>query len=137
MKPSIVPADFVDTCWEEVAPMLEKATDRSGGRYNIEDVYEKIVNETAQLWVMLNGEKIVAAFVTEITTYGQKKMLTVHFAGGSRMKEWLQKIDEIFRDWAIDNQCSGIELTGRKGWVKALGSLGWEPSFVVVEKSYE
>ena len=83
MKAALVPAGLVDTCWDEVAPMLERATDRSGGRYSIEE------------------------------------------------------IDSIFRKWALDNGCSGIELTGRKGWVKALEGLGWKPSFVVVEKSYE
>ena len=85
MQAALVPADLVDTCWEEVAPMLERATDRSGGRYSIEDVYNKIINEVAQLWVAIEEKDIVAAFVTEITTYGQKRMLTVHFAGGSKM----------------------------------------------------
>jgi|TARA_Y100001951_G_C11162351_1_gene195484 hypothetical protein len=137
VKAALVPAGLVDTCWDEVAPMLERATDRSGGRYSIEDVYNKIVNEIAHLWVALEGKEIVAAFVTEITAYGQKKMLTVQFAGGSKMIEWVGEIDSIFRRWALDNGCSGVELTGRKGWVKALEGLGWKPSFVVVEKSYE
>jgi hypothetical protein len=117
--------------------MLKKATDRSGGRYNLGDVYDKIVNEIAQLWVAMEENEIVAAFMTEITVYGQKKMLTVHFAGGSKMIEWLPEMDSIFRRWALDNDCSGVELTGRKGWVKALEGLGWKPSFVIVEKSYE
>ena len=136
MRASLVPADLVGTCWDEVAPMLEKATDRSGGRYNIVDVYDKLTNDIAQLWVAMEENEIVAAFVTEITAYGQKKMLTVHFAGGSKMMEWLDEIDSIFRRWALDNGCSGVELTGRKGWVKALEGVGWKPSFVIVEKSY-
>ena len=119
--------------------MLEKATERSGGRYTLDDVYRKIVNEVVQLWVAMEDEshEISAAFVTEITSYGQKKMLTIHFAGGSKMLEWLEEMDSLFHTWAVDHDCAGVELTGRKGWIKALEDLGWRSSFVVVEKSYE
>ena len=41
---------------------------------------------------------------------------------------------EILENWALDNECEAMELTGRKGWVKKLALQEWKQEFVVVRK---
>jgi hypothetical protein len=39
--------------------------------------------------------------------------------------------------WAIDQGCEGMTLTGRKGWVKALQNNGWKPQqLILLEKRF-
>tara|TARA_R110002072_G_scaffold59447_3_gene151311 strand:- start:77 stop:499 length:423 start_codon:yes stop_codon:yes gene_type:complete len=127
---------FYDENWEEVSGHLQSPVEQSGGRYRLEDVFHSIYNGDYHLWIVLD-EKIVAAAVTGFTDYPRKRMLTCHFLGGSRMDEWVEDMDVIFEKWARDHGASGIELTGRKGWGRALDKLGWKQSFFVTEKNYE
>jgi len=46
------------------------------------------------------------------------------------MEEALRTLE----NWAVDNNCTGMEITGRRGWVKKLKLHKWEEEFVVVKK---
>ena len=136
MKVSIVPPDRVADCWEEVAPLLQPAVDRSGGRFLIEDVYHLLAIGENQLWVIFEEGKIVACCTTAFTEYPQKRMLTGQFLGGNNLKDWAPKLEQVLERWGRDHGCAGIELTGRKGWVRVLGKLGWDLTFYITEKNY-
>lgn len=143
MKISLVLPDdlksFHDENWEEVSLHLQSPVEQSGGRYTLEDVFHCIYKGEYHLWIVFDSDKlnIIAAAVTGFTDYPRKRMLTGHFLGGSRMDEWVEEMDTIFERWARDHGAKGIELTGRKGWGKALDKLGWKKSFFVTEKNYE
>ena len=47
----MVPSQYVDTCWEKIAPFLEKAADYTYGRYTVDDIYDSITDYDYQLWV--------------------------------------------------------------------------------------
>ena len=136
MNVSIVPPDRISECWEEVAPLLKPAVDRSGGRFLIEDVYHLLRNGKCQLWVIFEEGVIVACCTTSFTEYPQKRMLTGQFLGGKHLSYWATKLDHVLESWGRDNGCAGIELTGRRGWVRVLKKLGWDLSFYITEKSY-
>jgi N-acyl-L-homoserine lactone synthetase len=39
--------------------------------------------------------------------------------------------------WAKNQGCEGMTLTGRKGWVKALKDNGWKPhQLILLEKRF-
>jgi hypothetical protein len=40
----------------------------------------------------------------------------------------------VLENWAVDNECTAMEITGRRGWVKKLKLHEWEEEFVVVKK---
>jgi len=44
---------------------------------------------------------------------------------------------ETLERWAMDNNCDGMEMTGRKGFEKILGPYGWTPEYTVFEKMFE
>ena len=136
MKVSIVPPERVHECWDEVAPLLQPAVDRSGGRFLMEDVYHLVATGENHLWVVFEDGVIVACCTTAFTEYPRKRMLTGQFLGGSQMTEWVPKLDAVLQQWGTDHGCSGIELTGRKGWLRVLDKIGWDITFYIMEKSY-
>ena len=137
MKISLVPPQCVDDVWEIVEPFLRKSTNMSGGRWTTDDVLASVKTNHFHLWVAIDGNDIVAAATTSFTDYPQKRMLTGQFLGGTHLKEWVGLLDDMLRKWGHDQNCAGIELTGRNGWARALKALDWSPKFTVMEKSYE
>lgn len=136
MNISIVPPDRVAECWEEVAPLLQPAIDRSGGRFLIQDVYHLIRTGDNHLWVMFEDGIIVACCTTTFTQYPRKRMLTGQFLGGKKLSQWAYNLDIVLEKWGRDNGCDGIELTGRRGWVRVLDKLGWSLTYYITEKNY-
>lgn len=137
MKVSIVPYDRVAECWDEVAPLLKPAVEQSLGRFTLEDVYHLVVTQESHLWVVLDEDEIIATCTTTFTQYPRKRMLTGQFLGGTRLREWVKDLDEMLQRWGRDHGCAGIELTGRRGWVRALRDIGWNATFFITEKGYE
>lgn len=125
--------------WEEISIHLVSPIQQSGGRFTLEDVFHSIAIGDYHLWVAIDEEiaEVVAVCVTGFTLYPRQRMLTCHFLGGSRMDEWLEEMDTILEKWGRQHGAKGIELTGRKGWGRALEPLGWKTTFFITEKSYE
>ena len=120
---SPVPIEKVDELWNICKRLLIKATDRSGGRETILSLYPKIVAGTLTLWIMMVDNKIIASATTEVTGY---QNLNVSFLGGSDMNTWLPEFIKQLKEYGNHNNCSRIELFGRKGWLRELKSFGFK-----------
>jgi hypothetical protein len=117
--------------------LLKPAVEQSLGRFTLEDVYHLVVTQESHLWVVLDEDEIIATCTTTFTQYPRKRMLTGQFLGGTRLMEWMGDLDEMLQRWGMDHGCAGIELTGRRGWVRALRDIGWNATFFITEKGYE
>lgn len=129
----IIPPDQVSDIWPVVEPLLAPAVDRGGGRMSMNTVRQSLTNGTHLLWVAHEGNDILAAFITRVAQYPLRRMLVVESLGGRDLGEWVEKVNQTLLRFASDNGCSGIELYGRPGWVKALKPYGWKHSMVVCE----
>jgi hypothetical protein len=102
---------------------LQAALDASPLRtHTLEHVRLGIHHGTAQLWPGPNS-----ALVTEMTTYPTGlKTLSIWLAGGN--------LDEILDTyWAIEKfaekqDCSAVEVKGRRGWAPVMKQLGFGPA---------
>lgn len=70
--------------------------------------------------------------VTEIVVYPRKKVFHVFLAGGTLQE--LIDFHEPAIEWAKAQGCSGMTLSGRFGWEKALASSGWSKKFTMLER---
>lgn len=149
VKISIVPPDHVDHVWGQVMPLLKSATDHSSGRYTVGSVYELIAGGHCHLWIgfelgipgPLEGHhdgavprrdvlpggrlKIIGAATSVFTIYPGGRWLTAQFLGSSDM-ERCRDFLPIFERWGRDNECKGVEFSGRLGWGRALRKDGYE-----------
>lgn len=126
LKISLVPLFAIEREWERVSDMLKRATDQSEGRYDIEDVRERLLSGEFQLWIIFDRQlQIVAAITSTFTHYPRCKSLSGQFLGGDRLDEWKDEFCEIFDNWGRDNGCKFSELSGRAGWSRVLSPNGY------------
>ena len=108
---------------------IEAALEYGGGTHYYEDIAEGVTSGVLQLWPAERG-----CWVTEVTQYPRKKVLHVFLAAG----ELDQIIDmhESVVQWAIEQGCESLTMTGRKGWGKPLKNSGWKSQLVLYEKRF-
>ena len=94
---SMVPKQYVDTCWDKVEGYLEKAAYYTHGRYTVDDIRTSITDYDHDLWVAFDEDSIKAAVVTNIVVYPKRKLLCMSFCGGENMKEWLDPVLALLR----------------------------------------
>lgn len=128
MKFYPVPTDIVHMIWPRVEPLIATVAEMAG-IYTAHEILDRLLNRTAQLWVAVNGEKIVMACVTEILNY-RRKECNILICSGSRRKNWIGFL-EVIKDWARDQGCQAMTLTGRKGWQRVLRD--WKMTAVELE----
>jgi len=112
-----VPSEDVEFIWSQVAPLLEKALDET---YNIEDILYGLANDRMQLFISWNNNKVESAVVTEIARYPNSKVLRYFLAGGTNLDNWLEQIQIVIQKFAKKQNCTHLEVAGRKGWVRKL-----------------
>jgi hypothetical protein len=130
---SMVPPQYVDTCWKEIEPYMEKAAEYTYGRYTSDDIYDSLKEYDHQLWVAFDGGKIKGAVVTNIITYPKRKILCMSFCGGVELKDWKGPMLELLKKFAKDVGCDGIEATARRGWAKVFENDGYKGHWVTFE----
>jgi hypothetical protein len=130
---SMVPPQYVDTCWKTIEPYMEKAAEYTYGRYTSDDIYDSLKEYDHHLWVAFDGDKIKGAVVTNIITYPRRKVLCMSFCGGTELKNWKDPMLELLRQFAKDVGCDGIEATARRGWAKVFENDGYKGHWVTFE----
>lgn len=129
---AICPKDELGKFWPIAARLLSKAVDRCEGRQTVEDTFKLVASGDCHLWLMAIDGRIVAAGVTEARAYPSRRILNVLFVGGSRMELWLQIFIDHLKRFAAHNNCDGIEMIGRKGWLKTLDRFGFRDQKAVL-----
>jgi hypothetical protein len=104
--------EFADA-WIRAEPLLQPALDLAGVAFDLTDVFSAVASMDAQLWVDTKS-----AAVTRIEEYPRTRACRIWLAGGDL--DELQDVEREIVDWAKTIGCSGVEIYGRRGWLKAL-----------------
>jgi len=132
LKAGIVDIKDIQYVWPKVEPMLDKVCHRSQGELLAKDYLPYIMDGDMQLWLGLDEDKIFISMVTQFIYYPQKKILRVIAIAGEKFLEAHEKFNDMFESFAITNDCSALELWGRKGWKKMLPD--WDSKYIVFTK---
>ncbi len=103
------------------------------GAFTAEDIHQLILDKQMQLWGVHDGD-LKAVFITQVVEYIRIKRLRLVLIGGHEMDGWEQIVSESMDKFAKENGCSGIELWGRKGWLKRLAKYGYQEYETVIIK---
>tara|TARA_R100001244_G_scaffold57877_1_gene48956 strand:+ start:871 stop:1419 length:549 start_codon:yes stop_codon:yes gene_type:complete len=138
IQASVVPPEYIRHIYPKVEGFLDRLVPTTNGRFEKIDLLHDMLTGRENLWVVVeeedNEENIIGIVITEVMHYPRKRMLAIQYCSGDRLDEWMDNTLEILENWALDNDCEGMELTGRKGWVKKLKLQQWKEEFVVVKK---
>lgn len=130
---SLVPTQYINTCWGKVEPFMEKAAVYTYGRYTSDDIYDCVKDGSHQLWVAYEDSKFKGAVVTNVACYPKRKLLAMAFCGGYNLSEWKAPMLAILQSYAKNVGCDGIESTARRGWAKIFKSDGYKQHWVTFE----
>lgn len=133
MEVTLIPPEGVVPMWPKVRPFLSKTIKYTHGRYETDDILVAIYNNEQQLWVAFDEEGIKGVAVTSICAYPRKSALVIVFCAGTKMVEWVGLLQDTLRRFALDNNCSAIEASGRKGWSRFMRKRGVSPLWYSIE----
>lgn len=122
----------IDLVWPVVLPMLQRAIDLNDGDFDGNHVFERLMEDTMQLFIGYNTDDIIYAAVTELIPYQHNKALRIVLMGGKQINSWVDT--KIFEKFGRLEGCNRIEIVGRKGWVKKLISRGYKQTHYIVTK---
>lgn len=118
MQVTMVPKEHVQAVWAQVEGYLDGAAEYTHGRYEVEDIYDAIMDYDHILWIAFDDSGIKGAVVTNFMHYPKKKYLVMTFCGGVELEKWKPAMLKLLQHFAFDTQCNGVEATARPGWAK-------------------
>ena len=126
-----VPKVFVDAVWADVVRVLKKSVDTANGKFDMQDIYNGIKDDSYVLWIVLDDDQVIAAITSRIEQYpGPHRALALDWIGGTRMAEWLPLAHRAMIAYAKDHECTHLEGFGRKAWGRWLEKYGWQPEYI-------
>ena len=131
MKAHLLDPDDVECVWDQVEPILARAVSRSEGELKTNDILNFVIEGDMQLWIVAENKEIIAALVTQIITYPQKRILRLVSLAGEDFNKFKHFLDMV-QSFAIQKGCTALELWGRKGWKKLLPE--WNSKYIVYTK---
>ena len=131
MRAHLLEPEDVAYVWEEVVPLLARVAPHTEGELEPDDYIEPLTHGDMQLWVVVENKHVKAALVTQIVPYPQKKVLRLISLAGEDFQE-IKDFLEMVEVFALKNECSALEMWGRKGWKKLLSD--WKDSYIVYTK---
>lgn len=130
---TLVPDDRILGAWHIAAPFMERAAEFTYGRFDVDDIFDAVLNNNHHLWLAFNDNGVKGALVTAIKQYPKKRMLDLAFIGGEDGHSWKDQMLDIMQRWAFDNSCDGIEASARLGWQKIFKDDGYRPLWQTFE----
>jgi hypothetical protein len=135
----LIPAEDVPRVWGLVEPHLAKAFALSP-KITSDSALEACMNERSQLWLIwapedlaANGERgvVLGGVLTDLCVYeSDLKACRVIGCGGVEFERWGRKALEMIEKWALWEECTVVEMIGRKGWGRVF------PDYAPVETTY-
>jgi hypothetical protein len=112
--------------WKEIAGMLRRATVRTNGCFEPEDVLAQICGGRCTMLFVERGSALQAVAVTEIRDFPRKRVLDVGFIGGQAGSDtgvavWAPLLTEHLNTMARAVGATLLSGCGRIGWARVAG----------------
>jgi hypothetical protein len=82
----------------------------------------ELIPEYHLLWVVLDGDELLAAATARLTEDGRCE---VPLIGGRDFKRWLKPLDDVIGAAAAEAGATRMTAFGRRGWARELQRHGW------------
>ena len=139
MKLVNIPSSNLDDVWNLVKKDISEALSYSGNHTDAQFVYDTLKEDKMQLWVVWDKdkpttlEKYYGVVVTEIVKRKLIQSCNIFIVTGRHRQQW-QHLISVLEDFAIENNCTNMELIARKGWKRIMEQFDYKQTHVVLEK---
>jgi len=134
-----IPSSNLDDVWSLVKKDISEALSYSGNHTDSDFVYDTLKEDKMQLWVVWDKdkpttlEKYYGVVVTEIVKRKLIQSCNIFIVTGRHRQQW-QHLISVLEDFAIENNCTNMELIARKGWKRIMEQFDYKQTHVVLEK---
>ena len=104
-----------------------------GQHYRMGDWLEACLAGKTLIWVYYENDKPTGLIFADMITFPLAKVFRFQLLLDVPIKEIISRLPE-FDDFAIRNQCTRMEVSGRKGWLRILKEEGYEEEYATVSK---
>ncbi len=112
-------------------PMIRSAVSRCGD-WTEAGIIAGLRKGDFLLWLAISGTDIDAAAVTELLqSEATGRYCNIILCGGRRLGNWAH-LKSAIEQYAIDEQCARIRLSGRRGWARAFQD--YRQPYITLEK---
>lgn len=106
--------------WPEIAPLVEKACEWSGGSFTPEGVVDGMGTGELLMLSMIEGGRIVSIMVATVGVFRSGlKVFECLLVGGRDMKSWMP-FEHYMDEYARELGCARVRCIGRKPLLKML-----------------
>jgi hypothetical protein len=119
----IPPVGEILSRWAEIEPLLRRATERTHGCYEPEDVLAMVFASRATMLLIEDqeGGDLLVVVATEVRQHARKRSIDVNFIGGrlsndSGLREWAPMLVERLEEMARQVGATLVTGVGRIGW---------------------
>jgi IS1 family transposase len=134
-----IPSSNLDDVWSLVKKDIAEALSYSGNHTDAQFVYDCVKENKMQLWVVWDKDKkttidkYYGVVVTEIVKRKLIQSCNIFIVTGRQRQKW-QHLISVLEDFAIENNCTNMELIARKGWKRIMEQFDYKQTHVVLEK---
>ena len=134
-----IPSSNLDDVWSLVKKDIAEALSYSGNHTDAQFVYDCVKANKMQLWVVWDKdkpttlEKYYGVVVTEIVKRKLIQSCNIFIVTGRHRQQW-QHLISVLEDFAIENNCTNMELIARQGWKRIMEQFDYKQTHVVLEK---
>jgi len=134
-----IPSSNLDDVWNLVNKDISDALSYSGNHTDAQFVYDCVKENKMQLWVVWDKDKpttidkYYGVVVTEIIKRKLKQSCNIFIVTGKHRQRW-QHLVKVLEDFALENNCTSMELFARKGWQRIMEQFDYKQTHVVLEK---
>jgi hypothetical protein len=119
----------------ECFPYFEKSIlhSKCSDIFNATDIVKRVTKGTSDLWVSCDkDENIKGCFVIGFAAFPQSTGIIAECISGEfHFENRLPEVEEYYRDLGYEF----FEMTGRKGWEKVMGKMGYEFKSIILRKA--
>lgn len=116
----------VSAVWDKILPSLQKFPELWNRSVDLDTLKLQLEAGGLTLWVVLEGDILAMAFITQITNYPTMRALEVVWGVGRGMDDWLQLVLSALENFAARGGLDYVDVCGRKGWERPLARYGYE-----------
>ena len=134
-----IPSSNLDDVWNLVNKDISDALSYSGNHTDAQFVYDCVKENKMQLWVVWDKDKpttidkYYGVVVTEIVKRKLIQSCNIFIVTGKHRQKW-QHLISVLEDFAVENNCTNMELIARKGWQRIMEQFDYKQTHVVLEK---
>lgn len=131
MELHIIDVNDVNKHKEAISPYILSFVDRARGRYDSEDVFNRIKEGYWTLWVVHENIELKAVLITQFIHYPKLKELQIIMCVGEDHKEWYSLVHKM-EEYAKLTGCKKLTAVTRPGWEKVM--VGYKKSHIYLER---